>query len=336
MVFLTRALKPFCLFLAVAISGCMVAQKLGLLEKSARFSHKVHSADEDLGCEDCHRTAAKSEDAGMPRVKQCLVCHEGIDEERSPAKKFKALYGEKPEWSKVTALPEEVIFSHQVHNDAKVKCGECHRGIERNRAVTSKLRVEKDACLKCHAKKGLAKDCKSCHTTIRKDREPGSHKHNWKKYHGQVVRADTGRSVDRCELCHQESACTACHQDEAPQNHNNHWRHRGHWVAASVDRENCAACHRSDFCDRCHRDSEPRNHVGLWSSPRNQHCLNCHFPLKNEGCITCHKSDPSHAQATALPTNQAHANATDANCRACHTPLSFHFDNGDSCRNCHE
>jgi len=338
MVLLSRALKPFCVFLIVVIGGCVVADKLGLSRKSVRFSHQIHVTDEEIDCVDCHLKAEDEAEAGLPRMKQCMLCHEGVDEDLPVAKRPMTIYGKKPVWTSAADIPGEVKFSHATHYEADVECAECHQGIEKNTRITKAVRVDMDACLKCHAAKKVAAKCETCHTRIREDQEPDSHRHNWKKYHGQIVRAETGATGDNCALCHTEATCTKCHRDEAPRNHNNHWRHRGHGLTAQMDRDNCSVCHRSDFCDRCHRETEPRNHVGAWGSPRNRHCTSCHFPLSGEGCVTCHKSTPSHAQATALPTNNAHATATDANCRTCHVSALRigHPDNGESCRICHQ
>lgn len=342
MVLLSRKIKPFCIFLVMCISGCLVAQKLGIGAKPGRFNHKRHLAEEELECKSCHRGATESAEARMPSLAQCMLCHEGIDEGKPKEEQIRAIFGEKPTWSHVTDLPEDVVFSHKAHGDAKVECAGCHRGIETNTAITKKVRVEKTDCMKCHGPKETAaakirsNECDVCHRSITRDWEPNSHNHNWKAFHGGVVRAETGRSEDRCALCHHESSCNACHQDEAPQNHNNQWRHRGHWVAASMDRDKCAVCHRSDFCDRCHMETEPRNHVGAWGSPRNRHCLTCHFPLSKSNCFLCHKDDPSHQAAPERPQDNQHAAATEANCRTCHQVIGLtHLDNGDRCGNCH-
>jgi hypothetical protein len=149
-----------------------------------------------------------------------------------------------------------------------------------------------------------------------------------------VVRADSGKSEDRCSLCHTDASCASCHQDEPPGNHTGQWRHRGHTMAASMDREHCAVCHQGDFCDRCHQETAPRNHRGTWGSTRNTHCLTCHFPLKtSEGCTLCHKDIPSHRKGAAKP---GWHNAG-MNCRQCHgagVELP-HVDKGDDCNACH-
>ncbi|MBI2191657.1 MAG: cytochrome c3 family protein [Planctomycetes bacterium] len=336
MVLLKRALPSFLLFLALALSGCLVAQKLGLIKTRVRFSHKTHLKQEELQCTSCHRKAESEDKAGMPSMKQCLLCHEGVDEELAPEKRPVAVFGEKPTWSSVTHLPEENIFSHKAHFEAKVACSECHKGIEKSEIITKKVRVEMAACTRCHGRQEASTACETCHKEIRQDWSPESHKHEWKRYHGGVARSESPRSEDQCSLCHQEAACNACHQDEAPQNHNSHWRTRGHWISASMDRRNCAACHRSDYCDRCHEETAPRNHLASWGSTRNQHCLSCHFPLRNESCFTCHKSDPGHQLAPSRPADAQHAVAQESNCRTCHNVIGLtHPDSGDNCGACH-
>jgi len=332
MVLLKRALQPFSIFLVLAISGCLVAQKLA--PSLNRFSHKTH-AEEDLDCDECHSKAASTDDAGLPAMKQCQVCHKGIDEELPEHKRIVTRFGKEPVWSHVTEISEEVRFSHKAHQEAKVQCDECHQGIAKSSAVTDKVHVDMDACIKCHKRKGAAAECSTCHQKIRKDVSPDNHKHQWERFHGQVARAKTGGSQNDCGLCHTEPSCTACHQEEAPRNHTNQWRHRGHLIAASMDRENCAVCHKSDFCDRCHQETAPRSHRGSFGSPRNRHCLTCHTPVSNEQCFLCHKSTPSHlADADPLPSGHTAA----WNCRQCHgngAPL-VHPDNGAVCTGCHK
>lgn len=333
-----RLLAALALTGAALTAGCLILAKLGLYEPPGAFSHKVHGKEQELECQNCHATAEKSEKAGMPKLRQCMLCHEGIDEEKSPERKLSVLYGENYQWIPPPVISEEVIFSHQLHVTGKqIACGECHRGIEENAGITNKVRVFKDDCMDCHARAGKSNECAVCHKEIRQDRGPANHLHNWRQFHGQVVRAGSEKSADRCSLCHADSSCADCHQDEPPRNHNNHWRHRGHGIAVSIDRDRCAACHRDDFCDRCHREVSPRNHVGSWGDSRNRHCLTCHFPLRDEACFVCHKLTPAgHLAAPAKPANAQHAVATEATCRTCHDVIGIpHLDNGDNCGNCH-
>ncbi|MBI2932567.1 MAG: cytochrome c3 family protein [Planctomycetes bacterium] len=332
-------LRALATVLLLATAACGVARLLGLQEKPSRlFSHKVHGSAQELECLSCHPTAEKEDKAGMPpSLKKCMLCHEGIDEKKSPPQQLAALYpGEKPAWSAVTALPDEVIFSHKTHQAAKLACSECHAGIEHSEAVTENVRVGKDACMTCHARRGKSNDCAVCHRVLRKDLAPSTHARNWRPSHGHVVRSGEDLPyANRCALCHTETSCTTCHQDETPRNHTNFWRIQGHAVAADVDRSSCATCHRSDFCDRCHRETAPRSHLLSWSGPGNRHCVSCHIPLSQDACFTCHRQ-ASHMTAPRRPADPVHAGADEAGCRTCHTGATLpHADNGDGCANCH-
>jgi hypothetical protein len=320
------------------LAGCVFLAKLGLYEPPGKFSHRLHGKEQELECQNCHATAEKAAQAGMPRLKQCMLCHEGIDEEKPPERRISTIYGEAYQWSPRPVITGDVVFSHQLHAaEKKIACGDCHQGIETNTAVSDKVRVFKDDCLECHAREDKANDCSACHKEIRQDWKPETHSHNWKQFHGQAIQANTGKSENRCSLCHADSSCVSCHQDEPPRDHTNHWRQRGHGIAVSIDRTRCATCHRDDFCDRCHSEVSPRNHVGSWGSPRSRHCLTCHFPLKNESCFVCHKSDPSHLGLANPKPSDFHSPAL--NCRQCHgiggvAPFP-HPDNGDDCNVCH-
>ncbi|MBI4564687.1 MAG: cytochrome c3 family protein [Planctomycetes bacterium] len=325
--------------LAISLGACGLLKFLGLEKEPERpFSHLKHGKEQDLECQSCHTKAAKGAEAGMPvSLKKCMLCHEGIDEKQPPERKLAALYpGEKPAWSEVTKLPDEVIFSHKVHLDKKVGCAECHRGIEESASITEAVRVRKEACMGCHAERQASNECSTCHTAIRKERSPQSHGLSWKETHGKVVRLGMEDPPEnRCSLCHTESTCTSCHRDEPPKNHTHFWRIQGHAVAVGVDRSSCATCHRTDFCDRCHQDTQPRTHTAAWGSPRNYHCLSCHTPLRSEGCALCHKSTPSHALAAPKPDWHTEG----MNCRQCHVPGGSgpmpHPDKGDNCNACH-
>jgi hypothetical protein len=195
------------------------------------------------------------------------------------------------------------------------------------------MRVTMDKCTECHASTKTSNACGTCHREIRQDAAPQSHAHTWTKMHGQAVRWPTGDMNDRCSLCHTESTCATCHSEQAPDNHNNFWRIKGHGIAAEMDRAGCGVCHRSDTCSRCHADTMPLSHTGSFGAPHDTHCLSCHFPLADNGCVICHKGTPSHAMATPMPS----WHNPGMNCRQCHgvTQALPHVDDGSSCTMCH-
>jgi hypothetical protein len=327
--------KVFGAILAMSVGGCALMELFRSAAPDRRFSHNVH-LEKGLECKSCHTSFDKKPEAGMPVLKQCMLCHEGIDEQAPEEKRLATIYGPGPKWSQVTRLSPEIRFSHKTHHEAKLICSDCHRGIEAGHAVTASDRVSKDACMSCHAQRRLSNDCAFCHLEVRTDTPPPGHRLNWTQAHGGVVRAGHSLPYDnRCSLCHAESSCATCHQDQAPRDHTNFWRIQAHGVSAGVDRSRCVVCHRTDFCDRCHRESSPRNHTATWGSPRDNHCMTCHAPLTTQGCAMCHKGTPSHA--TAAPKPAWHTPGM--NCRQCHGPgLAAplpHPDNGGNCNACH-
>jgi len=319
---------------ALALAGCVL---FGTGEKRFAFSHERHVSKEKLDCENCHADAAASDEPGMPSRDTCDVCHQGIDEAKPAERRIAGLFhGEEFSAAHASALSSELVFSHQRHASV-LACNLCHEGIESNERVTSLARPTMALCTDCHREKKAPSECATCHKEIREAWAPPSHRSNWKRIHGQTVRAHSDLTADGCWLCHTESTCSTCHQSEKPENHDNFWRQRGHGVVAMMDRENCAACHEPASCERCHADVKPKNHVGNWGAPRDNHCLVCHQPLSQEGCSACHPMAKSHLSAPPKPPS--HYIGMD--CRSCHTygrhpPLEFsHVDNGDDCNSCH-
>lgn len=334
---------PFLVCLVVIVTGCAVWRQVATVEP-LRFSHEK-MLHQSLECADCHADTGKTAKAGMPSKETCLDCHENIDAQKPPEKGVASFFNEDGTFkaARVTAIPEEVKFSHKNHTiDHKVACAECHEGIPESTAITKAVRVTMAECIDCHektAKTATSRDeadkCATCHTSIRKDGKPASHAQNWIKFHGQKDKDGDQEGMNKCSLCHQQDSCTNCHNTMKPTNHTNHWRERGHGVTSALDRETCNTCHKSDFCTSCHKTTAPRTHRGQWGAPTDKHCVNCHIPVSGENCSTCHQQGtPSHNTAAPTP-----ASMIGTNCRACHgvAPAAQlpHVDNGDDCNYCH-
>jgi cytochrome c3-like protein len=327
--------------MALCGAGCVLLERFGSGDQARlAFSHKIHVQGEGLECVSCHESADVSDDPGLPTLDSCTACHDTFDAEKPADRRIDKLFADgKFLATHASRLSSEQTFSHKRHVAANQECNACHTGIESDRRIDSGIGVNMARCMDCHAERKVANECETCHTVIRSDWAPQSHHHDWKQMHGQIVRSGSLASADSCALCHQESLCITCHREEPPQSHNNFFRHRGHGIAAMMDRQNCATCHEPDSCDRCHSEVLPMNHRGLWGAPKDTHCLTCHFPLGSEGCVVCHKDTHSHLLATPLPVNSPpippHNPAM--NCRQCHgisAPLP-HVDKGDECILCH-
>jgi hypothetical protein len=320
-----------------SITGCFVLEVLGLREPPLEFSHALH-LEQGLDCASCHATYEDGDEPTWPTAGQCMLCHAETDEGLAPERQVASLFaGDAFRPRHVSAVSDEVIFSHATHLEAGASCEQCHTGIESAEVVDEALAVSMDDCMSCHAALNVdaGQECATCHTEMDLDTPPPNHLREWTRLHGLAVRAGMQGPADDCFMCHTEQSCTSCHQDTEPANHNNMFRLRTHGVVAAMDRDNCAACHTPDSCERCHAEVLPLSHRGTFGSPLSTHCLSCHEPLKNESCFTCHKSTPSHLMAAPLPSVPPHSPALD--CRACHgvTASLPHVDNGDDCLSCH-
>lgn len=331
-----RAAKVIGALTLVSGAGCMLIEAIMPHERAFAFSHRIHVEEEGLECINCHEDLAVLDEPGMPAIDTCLFCHEELDAEKPPERRVETLFDEDEVFrsARVSRLDDEVIFAHLRHVDSLDECSACHRGIDRDERIAPSDAVLMEDCTACHEDLAQPSECATCHTEIGLDWTPGTHEQNWKKLHGRVFRAGGEGQIDSCYLCHSETTCARCHMQEAPDNHNNHWRLRGHSIAARIDRDNCAACHQPADCDRCHSEVLPMTHKGMWGGTKSMHCLVCHFPLRSQGCFTCHKDAPSHLMAPPKPAWHNPA----MNCTQCHgtpsLPLS-HVEKGDNCNICH-
>ena len=159
-------------------------------------------------------------------------------------------------------------------------------------------------------------ECSSCHAEIRLDQPPPSHRANWTRYHGTLVRGRSSDRADQCALCHQPSECTTCHQIEPPEKPQQLLAPaRPRASPRAWTGESCMTCHDSDSCQRCHEDqqpAQPRRRLGRAAGPALPRLPRA---AARESCGVCHAATPSHEQATPLPPD--HAPGMD--CRACAT-----------------
>lgn len=327
-----RLLRRLAVLSLMLGAGCALVSALSRTPPYG-FSHRVHAA-EGLECADCHAGALQEDAPGMPVQSQCVLCHEEIDAKKPPERRIATLFdGQAFRAARPNHLAAEVVFSHKQHTAKQADCKACHAAIESDEFVGTRRTVTMTSCVDCHAEQGTANECATCHREQRLDRAPASHAFGWDRLHGRMFRGHDLATANQCSLCHQESACASCHQEQAPKNHNDYFRRRGHGLHARMDRQNCSACHRSDSCDSCHQESRPISHRGSFGAPLDTHCVSCHFPLATTDCATCHLDTPSHTLATALPPDHT----AGMNCRQCHglsAPMP-HVDNGSECSRCH-
>jgi hypothetical protein len=153
-------------------SGCPVSSDV---EQPIAFKHRIHVAEEEIPCTDCHTGAEEADHASIPDAAICLDCHEdAIGESREEMKLVELLAGGEPiPWQRVHRLQEHVHFSHRRHVVAGgILCETCHGQVaERDVPFTrpfisfnTELGMER--CIACHLKSGNPRasiDCALCH-----------------------------------------------------------------------------------------------------------------------------------------------------------------------------
>ena len=321
----------------LAAAGCALVERVFAEERRFAFSHDLHVMEEGLDCFSCHETAMMGDDPGMPDPDGCAVCHDDIDQDRPPERQVASLFADGTyRAARAALLDDEVVFSHRAHVTDEQSCADCHDDIETNEVIGPEQGVPMADCMACHAERSAPNECADCHTYIDEDWAPEDHHRNWLAGHGLTARAAMpGVVAEDCTVCHDRAECVDCHQDEAPLDHTNHFRRRGHGLLAMMDRQRCEACHQPDACDRCHAEALPASHTGMFGGVQSLHCLGCHFPLQSEAsCSACHQSTPSHLSTPKPPDHHPAMN-----CRQCHGQSGLaslpHVDKGDDCNQCH-
>src|SRR6185436_16726966 len=139
----------------LAVGGCFVLQSLGWMDEPLTFSHARH-LEEGLECSDCHADYEAQDEPRAPAAGQCALCHAELDKDKPPERQVASLFaGGAFAGSHVTAMTDDVIFSHSTHVSSGLACSACHEGIEQSEAVDDKLFVSMDRCVTCHERAGM-------------------------------------------------------------------------------------------------------------------------------------------------------------------------------------
>ena len=136
-----------------------------LARQPVPFSHKIHNA-EGLECQDCHPTARKKLRAGLPRLRDCMNCHQTIGRENPAIQRMAKLYAggvDKVTWVRAYTTPEYVWFSHKKHVSKSSACTRCHGDVTQHDVLPQEMAVNMTACMNCHAHMGVTIECYICH-----------------------------------------------------------------------------------------------------------------------------------------------------------------------------
>ena len=97
------------------------------------FSHQLHMAEVDNGCESCHFFREDGTFSGSPKLAQCIGCHNDLqgasEDEAVFVENYVAKNREVP-WRIYSKQPDCVFFSHAAHViSAEMDCKTCHGDI---------------------------------------------------------------------------------------------------------------------------------------------------------------------------------------------------------------
>jgi hypothetical protein len=172
----TRLSVCAALLAAVSIAalalGCSLSAEA---EQPIAFVHKIHVAEEEIPCTECHIGAEEAEHATIPAVGICLDCHEdAMGESAEEARLVEMLAtGEPIPWKRVHKLREHVRFSHRRHVVAgRVLCERCHGEVPGRELpfafpfISFNAELGMERCIACHlesANPRASVDCALCH-----------------------------------------------------------------------------------------------------------------------------------------------------------------------------
>jgi len=99
-------------------------------EQPVQFNHLLHNELVDDGCESCHFFREDGTYSGVPKLAQCIDCHEEVQGESEEEAKFVNEYVLKDRevpWLVYSRQPDCVFFSHVAHvKTGGMDCVTCH------------------------------------------------------------------------------------------------------------------------------------------------------------------------------------------------------------------
>jgi Cytochrome c7 and related cytochrome c len=136
-----------------------------LTDPLRNFSHKVHVADNQIGCGVCHPFARHSPVAGLASMATCAGCHKFVGRNRLDIQRLNHAVeeGKGIEWPRIHRLPDHVFFSHERHVGRGVGCAECHGEMQSRTVAVEQQDLSMGFCMECHRARGAPIDCLTCH-----------------------------------------------------------------------------------------------------------------------------------------------------------------------------
>ena len=99
-------------------------------EQPVDFNHALHNELVEDSCESCHFFREDGTFSGVPKLAQCIDCHEEVNGEDPEEEKFVTQYvakGREVPWLVYARQPDCVFFSHIAHvKMGQMDCVTCH------------------------------------------------------------------------------------------------------------------------------------------------------------------------------------------------------------------
>lgn len=122
-------------FVASLVLGWVIFPQLlySTHEQPVSFNHQLHNELVDEGCESCHFFREDGTYSGVPKLAQCIDCHEEVQGQTAEEEYFVTEYVQKNRevpWKIYARQPPCVFFSHAAHvTKADMDCKTCHGDI---------------------------------------------------------------------------------------------------------------------------------------------------------------------------------------------------------------
>jgi hypothetical protein len=138
--------------------------RIGMLQPIP-FSHRVHVTEKKLSCVMCHSEVFDTDQAGIPPLDTCMLCHSRIIIHQPKIVQLrKHYYDNQPvTWNRISYLPDLCFFSHQAHIHRGIDCGKCHGEVDKMDRVVLINNFKMGFCVQCHRDEGVSHDCLICH-----------------------------------------------------------------------------------------------------------------------------------------------------------------------------
>lgn len=168
-----KSIQHSCEVLKFAVVILLLANGLGCedavaVKQPIPFNHALHVVDNEMSCQDCHRSVETTRVAGRPGVSVCADCHD-VMLGHSEDEKIVVAHVEQDDeipWRRIYRVSQTAFFSHARHVSAGgIECQTCHGPMQEQEVPPSRplVALTMDDCIGCHRERAVRDDCNACH-----------------------------------------------------------------------------------------------------------------------------------------------------------------------------